>query len=114
MPIYVTFYHLDRTMVGRTEGEVTLVNLMGYLDDVEKAKAVGYAKIFDSTVGQASLMPVEREVPAGSAARGGHQHLCGWRRSLSLSDSKRQLPPDHKRKEISLKSSLRFDQAKRR
>ena len=61
MPIYVTFYHLDRTMVGRTEGEVTLADLMGYLDDVEKAKAVGYAKIFDCTVGQASLMPVERE-----------------------------------------------------
>jgi hypothetical protein len=61
MPIYVTFYHLDRTMVGRTEGEVTLADLMGYLDDVERAKAVGYAKIFDCSVGQASLMPMERE-----------------------------------------------------
>jgi len=48
-------------MVGRTEGDVTLADLMGYLDDVERAKAVGYAKIFDCTVGQASLMPMERE-----------------------------------------------------
>ena len=62
MPIYVTFYHLDRTMVGRTEGEVTLADLMGYLGDVEKAKAVGYAKIFDCTQGQASLMPAERDI----------------------------------------------------
>lgn len=61
MPIYVTFYHLDQTMVGKTEGEVTLADLMGYLDDVEKAKAVGYAKIFDCSAGQTSLMPMERE-----------------------------------------------------
>jgi hypothetical protein len=61
MPIYVTFYHLDQTMVGKTEGEVTLADLLGYLDDVEKAKAVGYAKIFDCSAGQTSLMPVERE-----------------------------------------------------
>jgi hypothetical protein len=61
MPIYVTFYHLDRTMVGKTEGEVTLADLMGYLDDVEKARAVGYAKIFDCSNGQTTLMPTERE-----------------------------------------------------
>jgi hypothetical protein len=61
MPIYVTFYHLDRTMVGKTEGEVTLADLMGYLDDVEKARAVGFAKIFDCSNGQTSLMPTERE-----------------------------------------------------
>lgn len=61
MPIYVTFYHLDQTMVGKTEGEVTLADLLNYLDDVEKAKAVGYAKIFDATAGQTNLMPMERE-----------------------------------------------------
>jgi hypothetical protein len=61
MPIYVTFYHLDRTMVGKTEGEVTLADLMGYLDDVEKARAVGYAKIFDCSNGQTTLMPTECE-----------------------------------------------------
>jgi hypothetical protein len=33
MPIYVTFYHLDKTMVGRTEGEITLADLTGYLED---------------------------------------------------------------------------------
>jgi hypothetical protein len=61
MPIYVTFYHLDKTMVGRTEGEITLADLMGYLEDVEKARAVGYAKIFDCSVGQSNLLPAERE-----------------------------------------------------
>jgi hypothetical protein len=62
MPIYVTFYHLDRTMVGKTESEITLADLMGYLDDVEKARAVGYAKIFDCSSGQSRLLPEEREV----------------------------------------------------
>jgi hypothetical protein len=61
MPIYVTFYHLDKTMVGRTEGEITLADLTGYLEDVEKARAVGYAKIFDCSVGQSNLLPAERE-----------------------------------------------------
>ena len=61
MPIYVTFYHLDRTMVGRTEGEITLADLTGYLEDVEKARAVGYAKIFDCSVGRSNLLPEERE-----------------------------------------------------
>jgi hypothetical protein len=68
VPIYVTFYHLDRTMVGRTEGDITLADLMGYLDDVEKAKAVGYAKIFDCSVGQSSLLPDERAVFASRLA----------------------------------------------
>ncbi|MBS0540041.1 MAG: hypothetical protein JSR47_14845 [Proteobacteria bacterium] len=62
MPIYVTFYHLDQTMVGKTEGEITLADLMGYLDDVEKARAVGYAKIFDCLSGQSNLLPDERDV----------------------------------------------------
>ncbi len=43
---------------------------MGYLDNVEKAKAVGYAKIFDCTVGQANLMPVERETFGRRLRRG--------------------------------------------
>lgn len=62
MPIYVTFYHLDQTMVGKTEGEITLSDLMGYLDDVEKARAVGYAKIFDCSSGRSNLLPEEREL----------------------------------------------------
>jgi hypothetical protein len=61
MPIYVTFYHLDKTMVGRTEGEITLADLTGYLEDVEKARAVGYAKIFDCSVGKSNLLPEERD-----------------------------------------------------
>lgn len=62
MPIYTTFYHLDRIMVGRTEGEITLADLTGYLDDVEKARAVGYAKIFDCSTGRSNLLPPEREL----------------------------------------------------
>jgi hypothetical protein len=34
---------------------------MPRLPTIEKAKAVGYAKIFDCNQGQARLMPVERE-----------------------------------------------------
>ena len=48
-------------MVGKTEGEITLADLMGYLDDVEKARAVGYAKIFDCSTGRSNLLPEERE-----------------------------------------------------
>ena len=48
-------------MVGKTEGEITLADLMGYLDDVEKARAVGYAKIFDCSTGRSHLLPEERE-----------------------------------------------------
>jgi hypothetical protein len=86
VPIYVTFYHLDRTMVGRTEGEVTLADLMGYLDDVEKAKAVGYAKIFDCSQGQASLMPAERDIFGSRLADyharyGGRQAPSPWSRA---------------------------------
>jgi hypothetical protein len=68
MPIYVTFYHLDRTMVGKTEGEVTLADLLNYLDDVEKARAVGYAKIFDCSAGHTTLLPVEKEALAARLA----------------------------------------------
>ena len=49
MPIYVSVYHLDKTIIGKTEGEVTLADVEGYLDDIVKYKAVGYRKIFDAT-----------------------------------------------------------------
>ena len=39
MPIYVTVYHLDKTIIGKTEGEVTLTDIEGYLDDIVRAKA---------------------------------------------------------------------------
>jgi hypothetical protein len=29
MPIYVTVYHLDKTIIGKTEGEVTLADIEG-------------------------------------------------------------------------------------
>ena len=72
MPIYVTFYHLDRTMVGKTKGEITLADLMGYLDDVEKARAVGYAKIFDlhACGHRSNLLPAGRREAFGNGALG--------------------------------------------
>jgi len=61
MPIYVTVYHLDKTIIGKTEGEVTLGDIEGYLDDIVKAKAVGYRKIFDATSGTSVLSPQDVE-----------------------------------------------------
>jgi len=61
MPIYVTVYHLDKTIIGKTEGEVTLADIEGYLDDIVKAKAVKYRKIFDATSGASVLSPQDVE-----------------------------------------------------
>jgi hypothetical protein len=55
MPIYISVYHLDKTVIGKTEGDVTLADIEGYLDDVVKARAVSYRKIFDATSGTSAL-----------------------------------------------------------
>jgi hypothetical protein len=57
MPIYVTVYHLDKMIIGKTEGEVTLADIESYLDDVVKARAVPYRKIFDASSGTSVLTP---------------------------------------------------------
>jgi hypothetical protein len=57
MPIYVTVYHLDKMIVGKTEGEVTLVDLEGYFAAIVKARAMSYRKIFDATGGTSALSP---------------------------------------------------------
>jgi hypothetical protein len=57
MPIYVTVYHLDKMVVGKTEGDVTLADIEDYLDDVVKARAVPYRKIFDASSGTSVLSP---------------------------------------------------------
>ena len=49
MPIYVTVYHLDKMIIGKTEGEVTLADLEGYFGAIVKARALPYRKIFDTT-----------------------------------------------------------------
>jgi len=49
MPIYVTVYHLDRMIVGKTGGEVTLADLEGYFAAVVKAKALPYRIARSST-----------------------------------------------------------------
>jgi hypothetical protein len=61
MPIYVSVYHLDKMIVGKTEGQVTLTDLDGYFDAIVKARAVGYRKIFDATSGTSVLTPDEIE-----------------------------------------------------
>jgi len=65
MPIYVTVYHLDKMIVGKTEGDITLADIEGYLDDIVKARAVRYRKIFDATSGTSVLTP-EDVVALGS------------------------------------------------
>jgi hypothetical protein len=62
MPIYVTVYHLDKMIVGKTEGEVTLADLEGYFAAITKARAVAYCKIFDATRGTSILSPEEAGV----------------------------------------------------
>jgi|SRR5882724_7232240 len=61
MPIYVTVYHLDKTIIGKTEGDVTLADIEGYLEDIVKARAVPYRKIFDATGGTSRLTPEDVE-----------------------------------------------------
>jgi len=57
MPIYVTVYHLDKMVVGKTERDVTLADIEDYLDDVVKARAVPYRKIFDASSDTSVLSP---------------------------------------------------------
>ena len=59
MPIYVTVYHLDKMIVGKTEGEVTLADLKGYFAAVVKARALSYRKIFDASGGTSTLTAEE-------------------------------------------------------
>jgi hypothetical protein len=61
MPIYVTVYHLDKMIIGKTEGDVTLADIEGYLEDIVKARAVPYRKIFDATGGTSVLTPDDTE-----------------------------------------------------
>ncbi len=61
MAIYVSVYHLDKVIIGKTEGEVTLADVEGYLADIVKAKAVPYRKIFDATSGTSVLSPEDVE-----------------------------------------------------
>jgi len=74
MPIYVSVYHLDKIVVGRTDGQVTLADLEGYLDTIAKARAVGYRKIFDSTSGTSALPPRDLEIFRQRLKEFGEQH----------------------------------------
>src|SRR4051812_228865 len=62
MPIYVSVYHLDKMIIGKTEGDITLADIEGYLVDVVKAKAVSYRKIFDATSGTSQLTMEDVEI----------------------------------------------------
>ena len=62
MPIYVTVYHLDKMIIGKTEGDVTLADIEGYLEDIVKARAVSYRKIFGASSGTSVLTLSDVEV----------------------------------------------------
>lgn len=55
MPIRLKIIPLHQSVLGETEGEVTLADLLGYFDAIEAADALHYRKIFDSTNGTSAL-----------------------------------------------------------
>ena len=55
MPIRIRISPLDHMIIGETEGEVTLADLLGYFDSVTAARALHFRKIFDSTNGTSVL-----------------------------------------------------------
>jgi hypothetical protein len=55
MTIHCKISHLDRTVVGVSEGVVTLKDIREFLDAVVKAHPQPYAKIFDATHGTSGL-----------------------------------------------------------
>lgn len=61
MPVYITVYHLDKMIIGKTEGDVTLADIEGYLEDIVRARAVSYRKIFDASSGTSVLTPDDVE-----------------------------------------------------
>lgn len=55
MPIHRKISHLDQTVVGVSQGVVTLKDIGEFLDAVVKARAQPYAKLFDATHGTSGL-----------------------------------------------------------
>lgn len=64
MPISLQISHLDRMVLGFSEGVVTLRDIAEYLDAVVKARAQPYRKLFDATHGTSGLSDVDLKVLA--------------------------------------------------
>lgn len=59
MTIRCDICHFERTAVGVSEGVVSLRDLENFLDQLEKAGAINYKKIFDASFGTVSLNEVD-------------------------------------------------------
>ena len=55
MPIRCDISHFERIAVGVSEGVVSLRDLENFLDQLEKAGAINYQKIFDASFGTVAL-----------------------------------------------------------
>jgi hypothetical protein len=62
MPIHCTISHLDRMVVGVSEGVVTLKDIGGFLDAVVRAGAQPYPKLFDATHGESALSEADLKI----------------------------------------------------
>ena len=59
MPLTCQIYHLDRMVIGVSEGAVTLQDIGAFIDKVVKEGAQPYRKIFDARHGTSSLSPAD-------------------------------------------------------
>ena len=55
MPLTCQIYHLDRMVIGVSEGAVTLQDIGAFIDKVVKEGAQPYRKIFDARHGTSNL-----------------------------------------------------------
>ncbi|HZQ00301.1 MAG TPA: hypothetical protein VFB13_12225 [Reyranella sp.] len=55
MPVRCDIYHPGRIAIGVSEGVVSLRDLENFLDQLEKAGAIHYQKIFDASFGTVAL-----------------------------------------------------------
>jgi hypothetical protein len=62
MPIRCTISHLDRMVVGVSEGVVTLKDIAGFLDAVVEAGAQPYPKLFDAMDGVSGLSEADLKI----------------------------------------------------
>ena len=55
MPIRLTIFHPDRTIVGVATGQVTLLDLVGLFREVAESKTLHYRKLIDVTAAEAAV-----------------------------------------------------------
>jgi hypothetical protein len=82
MPLYWTIDSRQKLVAIACEGDVTLADLVEYLDVVEGASALAYPKLFDGTAFQTSMTASDMlEIRAPSAGEALDRNLCeaAWR-----------------------------------